>query len=85
MLLIDALYDSRVKLVASAEAPPDRLYRGSGTLAAAFRRTASRLVEMQAGSYLATSHDGRGSRAGDGAADDGGGPVPPLAPPSQRG
>jgi cell division protein ZapE len=53
--LIDALYDHRVKLVASADAEPDRLYeRGEG--ARAFERTASRLVEMQGEAWLALPH-----------------------------
>lgn len=50
-LLIDTLYDEDIKLVCSAAAPPDALYPvGDGALA--FRRTASRLVEMQSGDYL---------------------------------
>ena len=55
IILIDALYDHRVKLVASAEAEPDRLYeRGEG--ARAFERTASRLVEMQSEAWLELPH-----------------------------
>ena len=53
--LVDALYEHRVKLVASAEATPDQLYeRGEG--AKAFERTASRLEEMQSGEWIALPH-----------------------------
>lgn len=53
--LVDALYEHRCKLVASAEAPPDRLYE-RGENAAMFERTASRLTEMQSSEYLALPH-----------------------------
>ncbi len=53
--LIDTLYEHRVKLVASADAPPDRLYQ-NGEGARMFERTASRLDEMQGQEWLALPH-----------------------------
>ncbi|MBV1796980.1 cell division protein ZapE [Siccirubricoccus sp. G192] len=53
--LVDALYEHRCKLVASAAAPPDALYE-QGENAAMFERTASRLLEMQSQDYLALAH-----------------------------
>jgi cell division protein ZapE len=53
--LIDEFYDQGVKLVLSAAAAAADLYRGE-LLQFEFRRTASRLVEMQTESYLARPH-----------------------------
>jgi cell division protein ZapE len=53
--LIDALYEHRVKLVASAEAKPDALY-GAREGTRAFKRTASRLAEMQSQEWLELPH-----------------------------
>jgi cell division protein ZapE len=55
--LIDEFYDQGVKLVLSAAAAPAQLYRGE-LLQFEFRRTASRLVEMQTESYLARPRRG---------------------------
>jgi cell division protein ZapE len=55
IVLVDALYDHRVKLVASAAAEPDALCP-DGAWAAAFQRTASRLVEMQGEAWLGLPH-----------------------------
>lgn len=53
--LVDEFYDRNVKLVLSAAAPLDELYAG-GRLGFEFRRTASRLREMQSHEYLARPH-----------------------------
>ncbi|WP_379546605.1 cell division protein ZapE [Qipengyuania sp. DSG2-2] len=53
--LIDALYEYRVKLFATADAEPDDLYlAGDGSFE--FERTASRLMEMRSTEYMALGH-----------------------------
>ncbi len=55
MTLIDALYEHKVNLICSAAVAPQQLYP-SGDGAAEFRRTASRLMEMQSIEYLERPH-----------------------------
>jgi cell division protein ZapE len=54
-LLVDTFYDEGVKLVCSAAAPPGGLFT-AGINADAFRRTVSRLAEMQSDDYLKRGH-----------------------------
>ncbi len=58
VLLVDTLYDQKVKLVISADAEPDSLYP-EGDSAAEFRRTASRLHEMRSQDYLSAAYEAR--------------------------
>ncbi len=53
--LIDEFYERGVKIVLSAAAPAERLYQGT-RLEFEFRRTASRLAEMQSHEYLEKPH-----------------------------
>jgi cell division protein ZapE len=55
VLLIDVLYDHRVKLICSAECQPVDLYSGT-RLTFEFERTSSRLIEMQSDQYLSYVH-----------------------------
>ncbi len=58
--LIDALYEHKVKLFATAAAAPETLYdqgaKGNESGRFEFERTISRLIEMQSADYLAAGH-----------------------------
>lgn len=53
--LVDELYDRNVKLIISAAVSPDELYVGT-SLRIEFKRTLSRLTEMQSYDYLSRPH-----------------------------
>jgi len=53
--LVDILYDHCVKLLVTAEVPPDELYT-EGPNAQEFPRTVSRLTEMRTHDYMARPH-----------------------------
>lgn len=53
--LIDALYEYKVKVLASADAEPEKLYP-AGDGAFEFERTVSRILEMQSDAYLEKGH-----------------------------
>jgi cell division protein ZapE len=54
-ILVETLYEQRVKLVCSAAVPPEQIY-ASGTGTESFRRVVSRLEEMQSEDYIAAPH-----------------------------
>ena len=54
ILMVDTFYDSKIKLVISAAAPPEKLYP-TGQHAKEFARTVSRLKEMQSASWWKTT------------------------------
>ncbi len=70
IILIDVFYEHHVKVVASAEAEPQKLYTATGGRELfEFERTISRLIEMRSEAYLAAPHgrvgsDSRGDTAG---------------------
>lgn len=53
--LVDVFYDHKVKLIATADCVADELYT-EGTQASEFKRTVSRLTEMNSREYLALPH-----------------------------
>ena len=59
--LVDVLYDDRVNLVVSAEAPPEALFT-EGAQSAEFQRTVSRLHEMRSAEYLASERRRSGGK-----------------------
>lgn len=54
MTLVDVLYEHGTRLIVTADAAPESLYRGEDH-AFEFQRTVSRLIEMQGREYLARS------------------------------
>ena len=55
VILVDALYEHKVKLLAAADAEPENLYLSSDG-GFEFQRTVSRLEEMRSAEYLAKGH-----------------------------
>jgi len=53
--LVDEFYDHNVKLIVSAAAPVETIYRGE-RVAFEFERTRSRLLEMRSHEYLSRTH-----------------------------
>ncbi len=59
--LVDALYEAKTKLIATADAQPQDLYP-AGDQSFEFERTASRLMEMRSADYLALPRRDRAYR-----------------------
>lgn len=55
LILVETLYEAKVNLICSAEAPAEKLYT-EGDGAFEFERTVSRLMEMQSPDYIALPH-----------------------------
>ena len=53
--LVDVFYDHKVKLIATADCVAEDIYT-EGTQASEFKRTVSRLTEMNSKEYLALPH-----------------------------
>ncbi len=67
ILLVDTLYDAHRRIVVSAAAPADQLYRApGGTEAFEFDRTVSRLIEMRSDAYLEEAERRREAPRGNG-------------------
>jgi cell division protein ZapE len=65
IILIDVFYEHHVKVVASAESMPQKLYIATeGRELFEFERTVSRLIEMRSEAYLAAPHGRVGSGTG---------------------
>lgn len=54
--LVDVFYDAKVKLIITAAVPVNEIYT-AGRLAFEFKRTQSRLLEMQSKEYLSLPHN----------------------------
>jgi len=59
ILMVDEFYDRSIKLLISAQTPPELIYTGK-RLKFEFERTVSRLTEMQTRDYLAKPHPALG-------------------------